>query len=371
MKKAKQIVGTWDRQFDCSPQEQRLSFLYLANDILQNSRRKDPEFVDVFLKVLPNAIGDVSQNGDEFGRNAALRMIGIWEERSIFGSHGKILMEELMGRNLENSKTGIVWASDQVSGSQSLSKVLHNQISSIPSTSTITMISYVKTLLGRSTNQIRRRSYSGFPDSIYKHYNIPQSVDWTARGAVTPVKDHLGCGACWSFAAVAAVESITQIRTGQLLNLSTQQIIDCRSEAVHCSESGSIENGGITTAQNYPYTGVKGICNKEKEHSRDATIDDYTTVQWGSELALLMAIAKQPVVLGISTNCKRFEDYEGGILKCDCGTWEADHEVLAVGYGTDKDGVDYIKCKNSWDFTWGERGYIKFPRKNHEVVGYS
>ncbi|KAJ4960506.1 hypothetical protein NE237_020416 [Protea cynaroides] len=102
-KKAKQVVETWDRQFHCSPQEQRVSFLYLANDILQNSRRKGSEFVGEFWKVLPDALSDVIENGDEFGRNAALRLIDIWEERKVFGSRGQILKEELVGRNLENS----------------------------------------------------------------------------------------------------------------------------------------------------------------------------------------------------------------------------------------------------------------------------
>ncbi|KAL6994507.1 hypothetical protein U1Q18_012610 [Sarracenia purpurea var. burkii] len=103
MNKAKQVVETWDRQFHCSPREQRLAFLYLANDILQNSRRKGIEFVGEFWKVLPDALRDVIENGDEFGRNAALRLVSIWEERKVFGSRGQILKEELMGRHLENS----------------------------------------------------------------------------------------------------------------------------------------------------------------------------------------------------------------------------------------------------------------------------
>ncbi|CAK9183705.1 unnamed protein product [Ilex paraguariensis] len=78
MNKAKQVVETWDRQFHSSPLEQRLAFLYLANDILQNSRRKGSEFVGEFWKVLPNALRDVI-NGDEFGRNAALRLNGYWD----------------------------------------------------------------------------------------------------------------------------------------------------------------------------------------------------------------------------------------------------------------------------------------------------
>ncbi|GMJ04366.1 hypothetical protein like AT3G26990 [Hibiscus trionum] len=103
MNKAKHVVETWDRQFHCSPREQRLAFLYLANDILQNSRRKGSEFVGEFWKVLPGALRDVIESGDEFGRNAALRLISIWEERKVFGSRGQSLKEELLGRQSESN----------------------------------------------------------------------------------------------------------------------------------------------------------------------------------------------------------------------------------------------------------------------------
>ncbi|KVI02420.1 regulation of nuclear pre-mRNA domain-containing protein 1A-like isoform X2 [Cynara cardunculus var. scolymus] len=103
MNKAKQVVETWARQFRCSPRDQRLAFLYLANDILQNSRRKGSEFVGEFWKVLPDALHNVMDNTDESGRNAALRLVRIWEERKVFGSRGQILKEELAGRHLETS----------------------------------------------------------------------------------------------------------------------------------------------------------------------------------------------------------------------------------------------------------------------------
>ncbi|XP_073126452.1 uncharacterized protein [Henckelia pumila] len=101
MNKAKQVVETWDRQFHCAPREQRLAFLYLANDILQNSRRKGVEFVVEFWKVLPGSLRDVIENGDEFGRNASFRLISIWEERKVFGSRGHILKEEFVKRQSE------------------------------------------------------------------------------------------------------------------------------------------------------------------------------------------------------------------------------------------------------------------------------
>lgn len=74
-KKAKQIVETWDKVFSSSQREQRVSFLYLSNDILQNSRRKGSEFVNEFWKVLPAALRHVYENGDEYGKKAVTRLV--------------------------------------------------------------------------------------------------------------------------------------------------------------------------------------------------------------------------------------------------------------------------------------------------------
>ena len=74
-KKAKQIVETWDKLFNSSQKEQRVSFLYLANDILQNSRRKGSEFVNEFWKVLPVSLKNVYDHGDESGKKAVARLV--------------------------------------------------------------------------------------------------------------------------------------------------------------------------------------------------------------------------------------------------------------------------------------------------------
>ncbi|XP_038990868.1 regulation of nuclear pre-mRNA domain-containing protein 1A-like [Hibiscus syriacus] len=99
-KKAKQIVETWDKLFNSSQKERRVSFLYLANDILQNSRRKGSEFVNEFWKVLPSALKHVYDNGDENGKKAVTRLIDIWEERKVFGSRGQNLKSEILSKNL-------------------------------------------------------------------------------------------------------------------------------------------------------------------------------------------------------------------------------------------------------------------------------
>ncbi|KAG6413140.1 hypothetical protein SASPL_125842 [Salvia splendens] len=98
-KKAKQVVETWEKLFKAAPNEQRVSFLYLSNDILQNSRRKGSEFVNEFWKVLPTAVKIVYESSNENCRKVAFRLVDIWEERKVFGSRGQNLKNELLGKN--------------------------------------------------------------------------------------------------------------------------------------------------------------------------------------------------------------------------------------------------------------------------------
>lgn len=54
-----------------------MPFLYLANDILQNSRRKGPEFVNEFWTVLPRVLREVVDSGAESVKNAAYRLVWV------------------------------------------------------------------------------------------------------------------------------------------------------------------------------------------------------------------------------------------------------------------------------------------------------
>ncbi|KAL6509062.1 hypothetical protein OROGR_023169 [Orobanche gracilis] len=98
-KKAKQVVETWEKLFKSAQPQQQVSFLYLSNDILQNSRRKGSEYVNEFWKVLPSALKGYYGGGNENCREVASRLVTIWEDRKVFGSRGQNLKNEVLGKN--------------------------------------------------------------------------------------------------------------------------------------------------------------------------------------------------------------------------------------------------------------------------------
>ncbi|KAL7600647.1 hypothetical protein Lser_V15G22368 [Lactuca serriola] len=95
--KAEVVVKTWEKQLQSSEVAQKVPLLYLANDILQNSRKKGNEFVFEFWKVLPGVLKDLIEKADDQGRKAVNRLVGIWEERKVFGSHAKNIKDVLLG----------------------------------------------------------------------------------------------------------------------------------------------------------------------------------------------------------------------------------------------------------------------------------
>ncbi|CAN8298967.1 unnamed protein product [Cochlearia groenlandica] len=98
--KAELIVTTWKKQFHSTEMSQKVPLLYLANDILQNSKRKGNEFVQEFWNVLPTAVKDIVSQGDDHGKGVVSRLVKIWEDRRVFGSGSKNLSDSMFGEDV-------------------------------------------------------------------------------------------------------------------------------------------------------------------------------------------------------------------------------------------------------------------------------
>ncbi|CAI0380935.1 unnamed protein product [Linum tenue] len=93
-----------------------------------------------------------------------------------------------------------------------------------------------------------------------------------------------------------------------------------------------IQNKGLATESNYPYTAADGYCSASKEGNHAADIKGYEDVPANSEFALLKGVANQPISVAIDAGDSSFQFYESGVFTGECGT-ELDHGVTAVGYG--------------------------------------
>ncbi|ESQ45802.1 hypothetical protein EUTSA_v100111331mg, partial [Eutrema salsugineum] len=137
----------------------------------------------------------------------------------------------------------------------------------------------------------------------------PVLLDCRQKDAVTNVKNQGICGSCWAFAAAANVEGINFIRTNTLLNLSTQQLVDCDASSKGCL---------------YGY----------RRRALDVGL-----LKRNDEEALLTAVATQPVTIGIDARHEDFLFYSGGTLTTEnknCGK-KTESRMTIVGYGTESD----------------------------------
>lgn len=222
----------------------------------------------------------------------------------------------------------------------------------------------------------------------------PAEFSWKSKGVVTPVKNQGACGSCWTFSTTGAIESANAIKTGKLISLSEQEIVDCSHACTEEPPYGKVCNDGCgggwpwgamtdlkawkgsATEAEYPYLGVTSTC-KRNSSMHTAPISNYTCLSGTVASDNGPANEKDMVnycfahgPLSIAMDASPLQFYFGGVVdpwdSWDCSSTSLDHALLIVGWGTYDSYLwgeqPYWLIKNSWGADWGESGYFKLYR---------
>nr|CAI5868954.1 unnamed protein product [Callosobruchus analis] len=226
-------------------------------------------------------------------------------------------------------------------------------------TTTITVI-LVGFIVKRSSHAARNRQAKGSSFIPPANVIFPETVDWREAGAL---------------------EAHHYRKTGQLPDVSVQNLIDCTLPYGNSGCNGGLmtpayeyvrDNDGVDSEQSYPFEERTGECRFKREDVV-VTCSGYVEIPVGDEKALEIAVGTiGPVSVGIDAGKQTFQFYSDGIYDeptCNNGPDDVNHAVLVVGYGREADGREYWIIKNSYGPQWGIGGYMKMAKNAGNLCG--
>jgi len=220
---------------------------------------------------------------------------------------------------------------------------------------------------------------------------VPLEWDWRNEtcgetSCVSMVKNQGHCGSCWTFSTVGMMESLHAIKTGKMVLLSEQQLVDCAENFNNNGCNGGLPsqafeyihyNGGLSKMEDYPYVCGDGTCNvtggacaftpDKTPWAVGATVSAVANFTAGDEGSMKAVVGMHNPVSVAFEVVSDLRHYASGVYSstmCQALPETVNHAVLAVGYGVE-DGTNYWTIKNSWGFGWGNNGYFRIERDSN------
>ena len=228
--------------------------------------------------------------------------------------------------------------------------------------------------------------------------------DWTnlsGKSFVTPVKDQGYCGSCWAFAAIALIESESELSfSGQNswdslspglavtnLNLSEQIVLSCTGSpggdtndctGGYLSDAANfLVSSGMNLETCFPYAASRyydgespatvKYCANACSNYRNVPSSNYYIYGWNyatpwytyqnfsNTISYIKSLLQNGPLVAWLEVYEDFDYYKSGVYSYSWGGYLGNHYVELVGWD---DNQQAFKCKNSWGTGWGERGFF-------------
>ena len=235
--------------------------------------------------------------------------------------------------------------------------------------------------------------------------DLPENFDLREKypfcESLREIRDQSTCGACWAFGAAEVMSDRICIQSeGKLqTRVSAAYLTSCCSS---CGDgcyggypsscftfwkSNGIPTGGLygDTTTCYPYffppcddhmhkcSDYKSTpaCKKSCQDGYPITLNEDKTYGASSysvrgEANMKKEIYENGSVEGTFSVYEDFADYSSGVYQHVTGSYLGGHAIKIIGWGVTDNGVKYWLIANSWNETWGEKGFFRMLRGANE-----
>lgn len=259
---------------------------------------------------------------------------------------------------------------------------------------------------------------------ILGNATMPAEFNWLHLKVAKHVPDQLQCGSCWAVAAKSVLDAHHEIYVGSVRNFSAQQIISCAPDPRHCGGKGKCEGStvelafdwvlhkGCATQEEVPYqgqdltekiakcsassslSGEHGLFGEPSDHGPNMLAGSffgmigYKKLVQNQESDLIQHLYQHGPV-ATSACADTWFEYDRGIIDSCNSSCIVDHAITLYGYGQAKvkerqsdddefqvlaaDSITtptelkkYWLVRNSWGQSWGEQGFLRLLRFDHE-----
>ncbi|CAI5479401.1 unnamed protein product [Closterium sp. Yama58-4] len=217
-------------------------------------------------------------------------------------------------------------------------------------------------------------------------WTVKSYSTWVLPESTWPVKNQRGCGDCWAYAVVAAVEAAHRIANNSpqppvlsvdQLRLALSSNCDGGSptKALQFLLNATAQGKGLV--EHAVYSQQMALQRRSLASTKYYGIRGIERTGFYGWFGLMLAVQRQPVIVHIEASAPSFQDYDGRGKYADeeCFSNHLNHVVLVVGYlsaGSDPSNSavppPFWIIRNSWGTAWGDQGHMRMDIRSGDGI---